>query len=79
MISECMNPACRRELVYLRNGRVVRIMRESGGIMRIEHFWLCGECFLRFDFRFLPNGEVQIVPRPSPANSGTVVDLPLSA
>jgi hypothetical protein len=29
MISACFNPACRRELMYLRDGRVVRIIRQE--------------------------------------------------
>jgi hypothetical protein len=53
MISECFNPSCRRELTYLRDGRVVRIIRDDpSGRLRVEHFWLCGSCNLQYDFCF---------------------------
>jgi hypothetical protein len=44
MISECFNPSCHRALKYLRDGRVVRIIRDEPGDIRVEHFWLCGSC-----------------------------------
>jgi hypothetical protein len=31
MIDRCFNPACRRNLRYLRDGRVVRVIRLSTG------------------------------------------------
>lgn len=66
MISQCLNPACQRELHYLRNGRVVRIIHGSRPA-QIEHFWLCGECSRSFDFCFSVNGVVTLKPkRPMP-------------
>ena len=45
MISQCANPACRRELRYLRDGKVYRfVLSTKAGSKRTEHFWLCGEC-----------------------------------
>jgi hypothetical protein len=53
VISQCFNPSCRRELMYLRDGRVVRIIRDnSAGALRVEHFWLCGSCHLQYEFWF---------------------------
>ena len=45
MISQCANPACRRKLHYLRNGKMYlfEVSTKTGG-KRTEHFWLCGEC-----------------------------------
>jgi hypothetical protein len=40
MITRCSNPNCHRELRYLRGGRVVRVIRKTGGVPEIEHFWL---------------------------------------
>jgi hypothetical protein len=58
MIAACMNPECRKELVYLRDGRVIRLVRRNRERVWMEHFWLCGECLVRFDFRISEMGEV---------------------
>ena len=52
MISECFNPSCRKKLTYLRDGRVVRVIRDEAEGLRVEHFWLCGSCLQRYDFFF---------------------------
>jgi hypothetical protein len=45
MISECANPDCRRELRYLRDGKIYQfVLSSKTGSKRLEHFWLCGEC-----------------------------------
>jgi len=64
MISQCLNPACRKELHYLRNGRVIRTTRRIGAEVQVEHFWLCGECHMDFDFLFAKDGRVSLAPRP---------------
>jgi hypothetical protein len=64
MISQCMNPECRKELHYLRNGRVIRTTRRIGSQVHVEHFWLCGECHAGYDFLFAKDGRVSITPRP---------------
>jgi hypothetical protein len=58
MITQCSNPDCRRELRYLRGGRVVRVIRKAGGVPEIEHFWLCEDCHRSCEFSFLPDGRV---------------------
>ena len=63
MISECMNPACRRELHYLRDGRVVRIVQRAEAQVRVEHFWLCGDCHQVYDFMFSRDGDVSMAPK----------------
>ena len=52
MISACFNPSCRRELKYLRDGRVIRTIRTEPEGVRLEHFWLCGPCHQQYDFCF---------------------------
>src|ERR1700733_11594198 len=42
MISACFGASCGRELKYLRDGRVIRMIRNEHGGVRAEHFWLCG-------------------------------------
>jgi hypothetical protein len=63
MISQCMNPECRKELHYLRNGRVIRTTRRIGAQVHVEHFWLCGECHVDYNFLFAKDGRVSITPR----------------
>ena len=64
MISQCLNPACRKELHYLRNGRVIRTTRRIGAEVQVAHFWLCGECHIDYDFLFAKDGRVSLAPRP---------------
>jgi hypothetical protein len=45
MVSYCANPDCRRELRYLRDGKIYQfVLSSKTGSKRLEHFWLCGEC-----------------------------------
>ena len=64
MISQCMNPECHKELHYLRDGRVIRTMRRDAGHVRVEHFWLCGDCHMDYDFLFAKDGRVSLIRRP---------------
>jgi hypothetical protein len=63
MLTECFNPACRKKLDYLRNGRVIRTIRSATATMSVEHYWLCGTCYSRFDFEFKLDGSVVVSPR----------------
>jgi hypothetical protein len=65
MISQCMNPECRKELRYLRSGRVIRTTLRNGAEIQVEHFWLCGDCHLGYDFLFAQDGRVSLTRRPS--------------
>jgi hypothetical protein len=64
MITQCMNPECRKELHYLRDGRVVRTTRRTGPTIQVEHFWLCGECNQEYDFLYAKDGHVSLISRP---------------
>lgn len=50
MVNNCANPACKKPLHYLREGKVFLFSQKettsNGGKVpqRLEHFWLCGEC-----------------------------------
>ena len=58
MIDRCFNPACNRSLEYLRDGRVVRVIRGKDENISVEHYWLCGPCFHTHDFEFPADGAV---------------------
>lgn len=58
MLDRCFNPNCRKRLDYLRDGRVVRVIRGKAEDASVEHYWLCGACYLRSDFDFRPDGSV---------------------
>lgn len=60
MIDHCFNPACNRELHYLRDGRVVRVIRGKEENPTMEHYWLCGACYQLYDFVFPPDGTVTL-------------------
>jgi hypothetical protein len=66
MLTECFNPACRKKLEYLRHGRVIRTTCTSGSAASVEHYWLCGNCYGKFDFEFKPDGKVALCPRRTP-------------
>jgi LSD1 subclass zinc finger protein len=81
MISQCMNPDCRRDLHYLRDGRVVRCVLREQERVTLEHFWLCGDCHLNYEFRFSADGSISLARRhvPSTAKSGQPFVLTLVA
>ena len=58
MIDRCFNPACKRSLEYLRDGRVVRVIRGKDENTSVEHYWLCGPCFHTHDFEIPADGSV---------------------
>jgi hypothetical protein len=60
MVNACHNPECKKELHYLREGRVVRIVHGEGDAARLEHFWLCGPCCRMYEFVFERDGSVSL-------------------
>jgi hypothetical protein len=77
MIDNCFNPDCNRELRYLRDGRIVRIDRGSGSGATSVHYWLCGPCYISYDFSFGMDGSVALSPRPV-VSDGTGLQLTLA-
>ena len=63
VIDRCFNPACMRRLDYLRDGRVVRVIRGKDEDITVEHYWLCGACYHVQDFVFPPDGSVMLKDR----------------
>jgi hypothetical protein len=62
MISQCANPDCRRELHYLRDGKIYQFVFSSQtGNKRLEHFWLCGECSKTMILICVDQSEVKTV------------------
>lgn len=62
MITACFNPACGKKLDYLREGRVVRVVRNTRQGVEIEHYWLCGECSRSHTVQLLADGRVDLTP-----------------
>jgi hypothetical protein len=65
MLFECFNPGCRKELRYLRSGRVVRVLKQGIDRIEVEHFWLCGACYVSYDFRFGDDGRPTLTTKSS--------------
>jgi hypothetical protein len=62
MVSCCANPDCRRELRYLRDGKIYQfVLSPKTGSKRLEHFWLCGECSKRMILTCVNESEVKTV------------------
>jgi hypothetical protein len=60
MVSHCANPDCRRELRYLRDGKIYQfVLSPKRGSKRLEHFWLCGECFKNMTLICVNQSEVK--------------------
>jgi hypothetical protein len=66
MIDACFNPECRQELHHLRDGRVVRVIHGIGEDATVEHFWLCGACYEKYDFAFPADGTVTLERKTQP-------------
>jgi hypothetical protein len=45
---------------YLRDGRVMRVIRGKDEQASMEHYWLCGHCYQLYDFVFPPDGTVAL-------------------
>ena len=64
MVSQCANPDCRRELRYLRDGKIYTFATSAGnGSKSLEHFWLSGECSKGMTLTCLKQSEVKTVRR----------------
>jgi hypothetical protein len=79
MVSQCANPDCRRELHYLRDGKIYQfVLSPKTGGKRLEHFWLCGECSKTMILICVNQSEVKTVGRkdsdPPEVNPVTVWD-----
>lgn len=65
MVNQCANPDCKRELHYLREGRIYLFaLSTPTGSKRIEHFWLCGTCSRSMVLMCRNHTDVQITLRP---------------
>ena len=60
MIGQCANPNCKRELRYLREGKVYAFeLSTETNNTRLEHFWLCGKCSKRMILTCVNHSEVK--------------------
>ena len=66
MISQCSNNECRKPLLYLDSGRVIRTIKQVHNAIEIQHFWLCGDCYVTYDFSVSDEGLVSYLRRKTP-------------
>jgi hypothetical protein len=66
MVSQCSNPECRRPLTHLNSGRVIRTVQSNDESAQIQHYWLCGNCYVYHDFAVSVTGIVSCVRRAKP-------------
>lgn len=66
MVSNCINPECRKPFLYLRDGRLY-VNRPRNGIVadesQIEYFWLCDSCTKTMSLVVRNDGSLCLVPR----------------
>ena len=62
MIGHCFNPACNKELRYLRQGSVYQLETGVGRMFHSEFFWLCPNCCSRFEVSSDGNGLPLLAP-----------------
>jgi hypothetical protein len=62
MVTQCANPECRAQFLYLRAGKLFALRRSGAHSPRVEFFWLCSNCGGSPEpASFLPDG-VRLVP-----------------
>jgi hypothetical protein len=66
MISQCSNAECRKPLLHLNDGRVIRTIKHVNDMNEIQHFWLCGDCYMIYDFSVTEDGDVSCKRRERP-------------
>lgn len=69
MIDKCFNSDCGKELHYLRDGRVVRVIQQEADKISVQHYWLCGACYQLYDFEFPSTGGIFLRSRPTGQHS----------
>jgi hypothetical protein len=77
MISKCANPDCSVHFLYLHEGKLFRVLRETDGppdlqmgvdptvrkrAQRVEFYWLCPECAHRMTVRYEKGSGVVLKP-----------------
>jgi hypothetical protein len=63
MVSQCANSECGKPLRHLDSGRVIRTVKRVASSIEIQHFWLCGECYVLYDFSVSAAGDVSYLRR----------------
>jgi len=76
MISRCANPACSAHFLYLHEGRVFRIVRDSMNVRemqlgvdptlkkhpQVEFYWLCKTCSVKMTIVYRKESGVIVQP-----------------
>lgn len=67
MVNHCANPACKKQLHYLRDGKVFLFSTKKSSEKssklpyRLEHYWLCGDCAKLWTLSMDGDCEVKLV------------------
>jgi hypothetical protein len=72
MVSQCANPKCEAQFLYLGKGQLFALRREKHlhELSRLEFFWLCSDCAPEFKLEVTSNGALNVVPRaPGPVQA----------
>ncbi len=73
MVSNCVNPDCTNEFLYLRDGELFVVKSQQS----VEYFWLCSSCAKKYQVVYDGSGRPQLVahddnlPSKKPAHSDT--------
>jgi hypothetical protein len=63
MVSQCANPKCRAQFLYLTSGNLFAVFHDGAHSSHVEFFWLCAECDSDpHSLSFLPDGA-RVVPK----------------
>ena len=57
MVSNCVNPECTNEFLYLRDGELFVVRSQHS----VEYFWLCPECSVEYRVVYEPKRGALIV------------------
>jgi hypothetical protein len=71
MIGHCFNPACHRELHYLRQGSVYHWEYRVNHQPHSEFFWLCPSCSSRFKMTLDSHGSPMLAAKGAKSDHDT--------
>ena len=68
MLSKCANPVCSETFRYFGRGKVfqvrndMQVVEATHLVHKVEHYWLCPLCAVRYTICVNRKGEVSVLP-----------------